>query len=343
MEIDISLKFFIVFLNASTIFAHEFKHKRSLFEPWIGPPNLSNYGSGAPWSDNPWKSGKISPELYPSPSKWSYAKPPPVIITKEIRVPVDKFLPVEVAKYVPYPVEKIVPVPVEKIVQIPVDRIVRVPVDRIVRVPVEVPTTSSSAPISQMAAIAQAPAIPASAPAVALSTSVPIPVQQPIPLMIRPGIPYTGPIIITAQGLSISTSGLIPSTATTMDQFPTQISSVSPSVMTQPITQSMASPMVLPMAAATPISNNSTVGISFILNSFPSQRLSQKNQGLTTYINGPSDVAPEPIQGNSLFPEVALNDYDIIQSLIRQSGSLRWKRNTVDDNNNTKEKSLSHL
>lgn len=277
-----------------------------------------------------------------------------MIITKEIHVPVNKFVPVEVPKFVPYPVKKIVPVPVEKIVQIPVDRIVRVPVDGIVRVPVEVPTTLSAS-ISQvyiqlnifiliiilflfykiylyltfqMGAIAQTSTMPVAAP-VAMSTSVPIPVQQPVPLMIRPGIPYTVPIIITAQGLSISTSGLIPSTAATIDQLPktgsvTQTSVVAPSVITQPIAQSMTSPMVLPMSAARPISNNSNVGISFILNSHPSQRLSERNnQRLTTYINGLSDVAPDPIQGNSLFSDVALSDYDIIQSLIRQGGDLR--------------------
>ncbi|KAK0090018.1 hypothetical protein PV325_004151 [Microctonus aethiopoides] len=83
-------------------------------------------------------------------------------------------------------------------------------------------------------------------------------------------------------------------------------------VRVPPIAQSMTSPMVLPMTAARPISNNSTVGISFILNSYRSQRLSQRNnQGLTTYINGLSDVAPEPIQGNSLFSDVALSDYDL--------------------------------
>jgi hypothetical protein len=61
----------------------------------------------------------------------------PIIVEKEIKVPVERIVEVPVERIVEVPVERIVEVPVEKIVEVPVEKIVEVPVEKIVEVPVE--------------------------------------------------------------------------------------------------------------------------------------------------------------------------------------------------------------
>ncbi|XP_034947097.1 pollen-specific leucine-rich repeat extensin-like protein 4 [Chelonus insularis] len=141
----------LVFLGCCIIVSgtssNQVKQKRSLFGDIRISSSLptSSYGYGHPWSRsrNPWKSLKITSDLYDSSPGLIYgsARPSPpisspsVVLTKHVIV--EKPVPVpgqpvvlEKQVHVPVPVEKIVPVTVEKSVPVAVPQIIPYPVER---------------------------------------------------------------------------------------------------------------------------------------------------------------------------------------------------------------------